>query len=150
MTALSEERYRFVETSFSKQSAMKTLGITLSTIQQGYVEMRLGYAEHILQQQGFIHGGVITAGLDSACGFSALTLAPENHEVLSIEFKTSFLRPASAPLFLFRGQVLKAGRRICFTEASAFAVQDGREILIAKMSSSVAVVALETDKPIAS
>lgn len=142
MTSSLQDIYQRIETSFNKQSAMQTLGITLNSAHEGAVEMQVEHAPHILQQQGFMHGGVITAGLDSACGFSALTLAPENHEVLSIEFKTSFLRPASGNRIIFRGQVLKAGKRISFTEASAFAVQDDKETLIAKMSSSVAIVVL--------
>lgn len=142
MTAINDEIYQRIASSFSRQSAMETLGITLTDAKQGYVEMALDYAEHILQQQGFIHGGVITAGLDSACGFAALTQAPAGHEVLSIEFKTSFLRPAPKGRILFRGEVLKPGRRISFTEAGAFIHDGGKEVLIAKMSSSVAIVAI--------
>ena len=63
-----------VRASFAAQSAMKSLQIQLLSLQPG-VTMRLEKSDHLLQQQGFMHGGVLTAGLDGACGFAALTLS---------------------------------------------------------------------------
>lgn len=129
-----------VRASFAAQSAMKTLQIGLVAVQPGEIIMQLEKSDQLLQQQGFVHGGVLTAGLDSACGFAALTLSAANVEVLSIEFKTSFFRPAASDQVRFVGRVLKSGRRVCFCEAEAFSITDGQQILLAKMSSSVAMV----------
>ena len=129
-----------VRTSFAAQSAMKTLQIELVSAEPGEIIMQLEKSDTLLQQQGFVHGGVLTAGLDSACGFAALTLSAPNVEVLSIEFKTSFFRPASTDKVRFVGRVLKAGRRVSFCEAEAFSVSQEGQILLAKMSSSVAMV----------
>ena len=78
--------------------------------------------------------------LDSACGYSALSVAPNGHEVLTIELKTSFLRPASSGRLLVKGRVLKAGMRISYTEAEAFTEENNEQILVAKMSSTLAIV----------
>lgn len=129
-----------VKASFAAQSAMKTLQIELVSARPGEIVMQLEKSEELLQQQGFVHGGVVTAGLDSACGFAALTLSAPNVEVLSIEFKTSFFRPAAADRVRFIGRVLKAGRRVSFCEAEAFALKEGEQVMLAKMSSSVAMV----------
>ena len=102
--------------------------------------MQLEKSGHLLQQQGFMHGGVVTAGLDSACGFAALTLSAPSVEVLSIEFKTSFFRPVTTDKVKVIGRVIKAGKRVSFCEAEAFSLQDDDQILLAKMSSSVAMV----------
>ena len=87
-----------------------------------------------------MHGGVLTSGLDSACGFAALTLSAPSVEVLSIEFKTSFFRPVTTNKVKVIGQVIKAGKRVSFCEAEAFSLEDDDQILLAKMSSSVAMV----------
>ena len=129
-----------VRASFAGQSAMKTLQIELVSVEPGEIIMQLEKSETLLQQQGFVHGGVLTAGLDSACGFAALTLSAPTVEVLSIEFKTSFFRPASTDKVRFVGRVLKAGRRVSFCEAEAFSLSQGRKTMLAKMSSSIAMV----------
>ena len=129
-----------VRASFAGQSAMKTLQIELVSVEPGEIIMQLEKSETLLQQQGFVHGGVLTAGLDSACGFAALTLSAPTVEVLSIEFKTSFFRPASTNKVRFVGRVLKAGRRVSFCEAEAFSLSQDGQTLLAKMSSSIAMV----------
>ena len=53
---------------------MQTLGMTLARVDPGEVEITFGYSPHICQQHGFIHGGVLGAALDTACGFAALSL----------------------------------------------------------------------------
>lgn len=135
-----DEMMRRISESFNQQSAMATLGVVLEQVETGQVTLSLSYAPHILQQQGFIHGGVICSVLDSACGYSALSVAPDGHEVLTIELKTSFLRPASLDRLLVKGRVLKAGRRISYTEAEAFTEENNKQILVAKMSSTLAIV----------
>ena len=102
--------------------------------------MQLEKSDHLLQQQGFMHGGVLTAGLDSACGFAALTLSAPSVEVLSIEFKTSFFRPVTTNKVQVIGRVIKAGKSVSFCEAEALSLEDDNQILLAKMSSSVAMV----------
>ena len=129
-----------VRASFAGQSAMKTLQIELVSVEPGEIIMQLEKSETLLQQQGFVHGGVLTAGLDSACGFAALTLSAPTVEVLSIEFKTSFFRPARTDKVRFVGRVLKAGRRVSFCEAEAFSLSQDGQTLLAKMSSSIAMV----------
>ena len=129
-----------VRSSFAAQSAMKSLQIQLISMQPGSVTMQLKKSKHLLQQQGFVHGGVLTAGLDSACGFAALTLSAPSVEVLSIEFKTSFFRPVTTDKIQVIGRVIKAGKRVSFCEAEAFSLEGEDKILLAKMSSSVAMV----------
>ena len=135
-----DKMMRRISESFNQQSAMATLGVVLEQVETGQVTLGLSYAPHILQQQGFNHGGVICSVLDSACGYSALSVAPDGHEVLTIELKTSFLRPASSGRLLVKGRVLKAGRRISYTEAEAFTEENNKQILVAKMSSTLAIV----------
>ena len=126
-----------VRAAFAAQGAMNLMGISLVSVKPGAIEMVLDITDKVSQQQGFVHGGVVTAGLDSASGFAAQTLSAPSYEVLTIEFKTSFFAPSTGDSLTFRSQVLKSGRRVSYCEAEAFT--DDRT-LVAKMSTSIAMV----------
>ena len=131
-----------VRASFDRQSTMKTLGMILHDIKPGQVEILLNKHDGIVQQMGFVHGGVLTSGLDSACGYAALSLAPKECEVLAIEFKTSFIAPAGHDQILLIGTVLKPGRRAIFTEGEAFGLDGDDRVLLAKMSATMTYIDL--------
>ena len=82
------------------------------------------------QQNGFVHAGIITAGLDNACGIAAFTLMPAGCDILTVEFKTNLLAPARGERFVFRAIVVKPGRTLTICEGRAYAIQDGVETLI--------------------
>jgi hypothetical protein len=65
-----------VRTSFARQTAMATLGIEITGVTAGEVELKMPYAAAYAQQHGFIHAGIITTALDSACGYAAFSLMP--------------------------------------------------------------------------
>ncbi|WP_407158348.1 PaaI family thioesterase [Bradyrhizobium sp. STM 3557] len=122
---------------FAAQPAMSTLGLSIVTIEPGTVELAMAHAPALTQQNGFIHAGIITAGLDNACGMAAFTLMPADAAILTVEFKTNLLAPAKGERFLFRAQVLKSGRTLTVCEARAFAVQDGQDALVASMTGTL-------------
>src|SRR5690242_20106898 len=99
-----------IAASFQRQQVMATLGATLVAVTPGEVEIAMAYDPAFTQQHGFLHAGVIATVLDSACGYAAFTLMPEDAGVLSIEFKTNLLKPARGQRFRFVGHVLKPGR----------------------------------------
>ena len=58
-----------------------------------------------------MHAGIITAGLDSACGIAAFTLMPPGSDILTVEFKTN-LPARQRARFAFRALVVKPGRTL--------------------------------------
>ena len=135
---------KFVErirANFKTQSAMTTFGVELVDVAPGRTRMQMLANDRVLQQQGFVHGGVIAAAMDSACGYAALSLAAADREVLTVEYKVSFIAPAVGDRYEFEGQVIKPGRTISFTEGAAFAVTGDVRKLIATLSGSMALVA---------
>ena len=130
--------YRSIATdTFERQHAMRTLGISIARLEPGEVELSMAYSPDFSQQNGFVHAGIITAGLDSACGIAAFTLMPAGSDILTVEFKTNLLAPARGEGFAFRAIVVKPGRTLTFCEARAYAEQDGVETLIATMSGTL-------------
>jgi len=130
--------YRAIATAtFDRQQAMRTLGISIVRIEPGEVDLSMPYSTDWTQQNGFVHAGIITAGLDNACGIAAFTLMPPGSDILTVEFKTNLLAPAKGERFAFRAHVVKPGRTLTVCEAGAFAEADGAESLIATMTGTL-------------
>jgi uncharacterized protein (TIGR00369 family) len=123
--------------TFERQQAMRTLGIAIVRIEAGEVDLSMPYAADWSQQNGFVHAGIITAALDTACGIAAFTLMPSGADVLTVEFKTNLLAPAKGERFAFRASVIKPGRTLTICEARAFAQAGGVETLIATMTGTL-------------
>ena len=130
--------YRSVATAtFDRQPAMRTLGISIARVEPGEVDLSMPYSADFTQQDGFVHAGIITAGLDNACGIAAFTLMPSGSGVLTVEFKTNLLAPAKGERFAFRAHVIKPGRTLTVCDARAFAESGGAETLIATMTGTL-------------
>ena len=99
------------------------------------------HAPELTQQHGFLHAGIISTALDSACGYAAFSMMPENAAVLTIEFKVNLLAPGRGERFLFRGSVTKPGRTIVVADGQAYAfAADGEAKLIATMTGTMMTV----------
>ena len=112
-----------IAASFASQGLMATIGAKLASVQDGEVHIAMPFSRRLSQQHGFVHAGVITSLVDSACGYAALTKAPPGFEVLTAEFKVNFMRPAAGEHFLAVGRVQNAGKllTVCTGEVRAFA-----------------------------
>ncbi|MCT7373791.1 PaaI family thioesterase [Chelativorans salis] len=127
-----------VRTSFARQRAMETIGARLTVVTPGVVEIEMPYAQRFTQQHGFLHAGVISMALDSACGYAAYSLMPADAGVLTIEFKVNLLAPGRGERFLFRGTVTKPGRTIIVADGQAYAYDgEGEAKLIATMTGTM-------------
>jgi uncharacterized protein (TIGR00369 family) len=101
-----------IRASFSRQGMMRALGARLGEIAPGRVAVELPYGEVVGQQQGLFHGGAIGAIGDIAGGYAALSLMPAGSEVVTVEYKINFIRPAKGGLLRAEGQILRAGRSV--------------------------------------
>jgi uncharacterized protein (TIGR00369 family) len=129
-----EERVR---ASFARQGLMATLGVRVARVAEGEVDLELPFDERLTQQDGYLHAGAVTATLDSACGYAALTRMPEDAAVLTVEFKVNLLAPASGERFLARGRVVRAGRTLTVCRGDAFALVGDDERHVATMTATM-------------
>jgi uncharacterized protein (TIGR00369 family) len=129
-----------VRSSFVRQQVMATLGIEIAHLEPGKVHLTMPPNPAFTQQHGFIHAGIITTALDSACGYAAFTLMPRDAAVLTVEFKTNLLAPAKGERFVFRAHVVKPGRTLTICDARALAIEGGREKLIATMTGTLMAI----------
>jgi len=127
-----DQNYRSkVKESFNRQGIMRTINASISKIEPGKVEIELKYSPEITQQHGFVHAGIVSTVLDSACGHAAMSLVPEDAGVLTIEFKVNLLAPAAGDLFKAIGVVKKNGRTIVVTEGELIAYDGEDEKVVA-------------------
>jgi uncharacterized protein (TIGR00369 family) len=130
-----------VHDSFARQAVMATLGASLEVADAGRVVIVMPHKPALAQQHGFLHAGIVSTALDSACGYAAYSLMPADAAVLTIEFKVNLLAPARGPWFRFEGVVAKAGRTISVVEGKAWQHEaGGAETLCATMTATVMTV----------
>lgn len=143
MTAFTPKDPNFadrVRASFGRQTLMTTIGTRLASVSPGEVEIALPFRDDLVQQHDFLHGGIVAAIVDAACGYAALTLMPEGAAVLTVEYKVNFLSPAAGDHMVARGRVTKPGRTITVCAGEAFAVKGRREKLVATMLATMITV----------
>ncbi|MER5756190.1 PaaI family thioesterase [Streptomyces sp. NPDC002088] len=127
----SPEVQKRIQASFDRQGLMSHLGARISHIAPGRVHIVLPSRPEVTQQHGYFHAGATSAVADSAGGYAAYTLFPENTEVLTVEYKINLLAPAVGDHIEAVGTVLKAGRTLTVCQLEVFGVQDGRRKLVA-------------------
>jgi uncharacterized protein (TIGR00369 family) len=134
-----------VRASFARQAAMATLGATLARIAPGEVALQLPFRSELTQQHGFLHAGIITTVMDTACGYAALSLMERGAAVLSVEFKVNLLAPARGNLFRAIGRVVRAGRTVTVVSGELRVVDaENEEQPAASLDTTGSLVAIMT------
>ena len=123
--------------SFNRQGMMKTINASILAIRPGEIELEFPYQSNLTQQHGFIHAGVVSTVLDTACGYAAFSLMPENAAVLTIEFKVNLLSPAKGERFRAVGKVKKPGKNITVKEGELFSHVEGEQKTVATMVATI-------------
>ncbi|MGW2048970.1 PaaI family thioesterase [Streptomyces sp. NPDC001858] len=114
-----------IRAGFDRQGLMSHLGARITLIAPGEVHIVLPSRPEVTQQHGYFHAGATSAIADTAGGFAAFTLFPENTEVLTVEYKINLLAPAVGDHLEAVGTVLRAGRTLTVCRLEVFGVQDG-------------------------
>jgi uncharacterized protein (TIGR00369 family) len=129
-----------VRESFARQQVMRTLGATLAAVAPGEVRITMPFRLDLTQQHGYLHAGIGTTILDSACGYAAFSLMSAGAGVLTVEYKVNFLSPAQGDSFLAHGRVVKPGRTLMVCAGDLMALRDGQERAVATMLATLMVV----------
>ena len=105
-------------------------------------EVALPHSERVSQQQGSFHGGAMGTLADIAGGYAALTAAPPDMEVTTVEYKINFLASFTGGELRAIGRVVKAGKRIIVTTAEVTHVDaSGKQTACAVMQQTIVPVA---------
>ena len=128
----------FVREIFYRANFVRDLDIRLEKVSEGTCETSLIVQERLLQQHGFIHGGVIATMADHTAGGAARSVSGDK-DVLTVEFKINYLRPAIGNRLRCTATVLRAGKAVIVAEALVYASNDGKEALVAKLTETLFV-----------
>ena len=137
---MDDAKASLVKRIFEKAQFVRSLGIELIAFGDGWCETRVAVTPTLEQQHGFVHAGVLMTLADHTCGAAAATMVAEGQDVITVENKVSFLRPAVGAVVFCRGEVLRAGKRLIFTEGEVTIERDGERLIVAKASSTLAVI----------
>jgi uncharacterized protein (TIGR00369 family) len=138
VTESTEEMLARVRASFDRQGMMSTLGVEVTAVQPGKVEMALRHDDRFTQQHGFLHAGAVASVLDTACGYAAYSVMPADAAVLTATFTINLLAPAAGEQFIITGEVVRAGRTLVVCRGEAFA--DGHQRPFAVMQATMTAV----------
>jgi uncharacterized protein (TIGR00369 family) len=137
---MTERNNDLVNQIFQNAPFLRELGIELTSHGKGWCETRVRVIPKLQQQHGFVHAGVLMTLADHTCGGAAATMAPEGQDVITVENKVSFLRPAAGLMLFCRADVLRAGKRLIFVEAKVVMEQGNDSTMVAKASSTLVFI----------
>lgn len=137
MTVRNPDFETAVRDSFAQEGLMTHLGAVLTSVEPGTVQIEVAYRPELTQQHGYFHAGVTTAIVDTACGYSALTLMTPGSEVLTVELKINLIAPAQGDRLVAVGRVVRSGRTLTVCHGDVYGVRDGTQIHCATMTTTM-------------
>ncbi|EGL82703.1 phenylacetic acid degradation-related protein [Caldalkalibacillus thermarum TA2.A1] len=111
--------------ALAAQSFSRLLGTKLVVFQPGEAVLEVPVQENLLQQNGFVHGGVLSYAADNALTFAGGSVLGTN--VLTSEYKINYLRPAIGEKLVARATVVYAGKCQAVCRCDVLVVKDGEE-----------------------
>ena len=140
---IDKEREAFLAGDYSR-GFIEYCQFEAQVIRKGYFESSVAIQGHHRQQDGFIHAGVMATMADHTAGYAAFTTVPEQFQILTIEFKINFLRPAFGERLVCRSRVIREGSQIIISESEVFDQREEKETLVAK--ALVTLMAVRKDR----
>jgi uncharacterized protein (TIGR00369 family) len=128
---MSSDWFEFLKKDFV-QGFPAFCGFEVLHVDHGVFETRLVIRNDHLQQDGFVHAGVIATMADHTAGYACYTTVSKKFRILTIEFKINYFKPATGPLLICRSKVINNGKKIKVVESEAFSISDGTEKLVSK------------------
>ncbi|OGP75175.1 MAG: thioesterase [Deltaproteobacteria bacterium RBG_16_49_23] len=128
---LTPKRMRYLKKDYSR-GFIADCGFKAVHYQRGYLMSRLKVLTRHRQQDNYIHAGVIATMADHTAGYAAFSLVPEDHRILTIEFKINFLQPAYGKTLICKSRILREGGQILVGESEVFDQRADGEELVAK------------------
>lgn len=115
------------------------LGARISAVESKAISIELPVRAELLQQHGFVHGGVLSYLADNALTFAGgLALGSK---IVTSEYKINYVRPAVGELLVARAGVVYAGSRQAVCRCDVFVQQNGTEKLVATAQGTISTQA---------
>ncbi|MFI7209348.1 PaaI family thioesterase [Micromonospora aurantiaca (nom. illeg.)] len=128
----------FARKVLSSQPFSIYLGARLTAFGDGAATLELDVRDELRQQNGFVHGGVLSYAADNALTFAAGTVAGPG--LLTAGYTIDFLRPARGEVLRALAQVVRPGRTRVVCRCDLFMVDsNGNQTLCAVAQGTIAI-----------
>ncbi len=141
--SISPERIQFLKDDYQR-GFIKFCQFKPEKVEWGKFESSVEVTSDHRQQDGFIHAGVMATMADHTAGYSAFTIVPKEFQILTIEFKINFLRPAYGEALKCASKVIREGHRIIVAESEVFDIRRGKDVAVAKALVTLMAVSKES------
>ena len=136
-----------VRESFSRMALMRTIGARLLKVEAGAIDIDMAVRQDLTQQHGYVAAAIVTAIVDTACGYAAMSLMPVGSGVVTVEYKVNFMSPARGERLLAQGRVVRPGRSLTVCTGDVYAMSGAAPQTIATMLATMATVRDTPDLP---
>ena len=131
MSKIDQDLYARLKPMIDSQKFLVHLGVEITELSAGFVEISLNYDERWMQQNGFFHGGVVGTLADNSAVLAGATTMPEGSTCLTAEYKLNLLAPAKGERLIARSKVIKSGRTLVVAESNIYSQTEAEERYVA-------------------
>lgn len=100
----------------------QALGMRVTDIAEGVAEIEMPYAPHLVgdPETGVIHGGAVSALMDTCCGAAVMSHPDSPGATATIDLRIDYMRPAApGQTVLARAECYHITRSVAFVRAQA-------------------------------
>ncbi len=126
---MADATLMFAQQVLAQQPFSRWLNASITAFAPGMATLTLPVTPDLLQQHGFIHGGVISYAADNVLTFAAGTVLGPH--IVTAEYKINYVRPAQGTLLTARATVVASGQRQAVCRADVFVTSSAQELLVA-------------------
>ena len=119
------------------------LGAELVEFSPGAAAPKIPIRTELMQQHGFVHGGVVAYAADNALTFAGGSVL--GTAVVTAEYKINFVRPAAGKFAIARATVIHAGKNEAVCRCEVYASGGNGESLCATAQGTVARLGRQQD-----
>ena len=118
----------------------KALGMRFTLIDDGKAEMQMPFDEHLIgdPERGVIHGGAVSALLDTCCGAAVISHPDNPGATATIDLRIEYMRAATpGQAIRARAECYRITRSVAFVRATALDDDDDNPVATASGSFTV-------------
>ncbi|MCP4817992.1 MAG: PaaI family thioesterase [Shimia sp.] len=134
------DKAKFAEQFINLIPHCKALGMVLTGIGEGVAEMELPYSEEIVgdPETGVLHGGAVSALMDTCCGAAAMSHPSSPSGTATIDLRIDYMRAATpGQAIRTRAECYHITNSVAFVRATA--VDDDAERPVATATGAFTV-----------
>jgi uncharacterized protein (TIGR00369 family) len=121
------------------------IGAELHALSIGRCELQVPITPNTLQQNGFVHGGVVSYAADNALTYAGGTAL--DWAVVTSEFKINYVRPAVGERLIARAEAVHVGQSQAVCRCDVFVLAGGQEKLCAVAQGTIVRLPSKTSVP---